>query len=275
MTSVPAPPATPRPAATVVLARDRSAGGIEVLLVQRHGSIGFMGGMYVFPGGTLNASDRDDALLAHLAAEDAERLVERWGRGIDRSLALGLAVTAVRETFEEAGVLLGSDTQAELRAALRARLLAGEGFATLLAEGGVNLRLDALVPLSRWITPAFEPKRYDTLFFLARAPLDQFAEHDQGETVASAWLSPEEALAKRDAGEMRVAPPTARTLEGLCDAESVDAARARVEGVRPPLVEPIIRVEGDEVVILYPGDPEHPERERAFAGPTRHVLRRV
>jgi 8-oxo-dGTP pyrophosphatase MutT (NUDIX family) len=268
------PPAKPRPAATVVLARDRAGGGIEVFLVQRHGGMGFMGGMHVFPGGSESPGDASEALLARVERVDEARLVAPWGRDIDRTRALALALTAVRETLEEAGVLLGAALDDARRARMRERLLAGEDFAELLAEHDLRIALDGLTPISRWVTPAFEPKRFDTLFFLARAPHGQGAEHDQGETVASTWLDPEAALARRDAGEIRLAPPTSRTLEALLGADSVDAARERVAARRPPLIEPILRVEGDAVVILYPGDPEHPEPEPAFPGPTRHVLRR-
>lgn len=266
-------PATPRPAATVVLARDRPEGGVEIFLVQRHGNMGFMGGMHVFPGGTLSPDDVGERMRSRIADAAEERVVRPWGGGVEREHALGLAVAAIRETFEEAGVLLCPVADATTLAPLRARLLAGDAFATLLEEAGLWLRLDVLTPLSRWITPKLEPRRYDTLFYLARAPATQHAAHDEQETIAGAWLSPDAALAKSRHGEIRLAPPTARTLEGIRDAPSVDAALANAARKTPPSIEPIIRVVGDEVWILYPGDPEHPDREAVFEGPTRVVLR--
>lgn len=267
-------PATPRPAATVVLARDCAEGGVEIFLVQRHGNLGFMGGMHVFPGGTLSPDDLGEHMRSRILDAAEERVVRPWGASIDRERAIGLAVAAIRETFEEAGVLLCPAADATTLAPLRTRLLAGgDAFPALLEEAGLVLCLDVLTPLSRWITPALEPKRYDTLFFLARAPVAQHAAHDERETIAGVWLSPDAALAKSRQGEIRLAPPTARTLEGIRSAASVDAALARAARGTPPRIEPIIRVSGDEVWILYPGDPEHPEAEAVFEGPTRVVLR--
>lgn len=265
--------ATPRPAATVVLARDSTEGGVEIFLVQRHGNLGFMGGMHVFPGGTLAADDLGERMRARILDAAEERVVRPWGGGVERERAIGLAVAAIRETFEEAGVLLCHAADATALAPLRTRLLAGDAFPALLEEAGLVLCLDVLTPLSRWITPALEPRRYDTLFFLARAPVAQHAAHDEHETIAGVWLSPDAALAKSRQGEIRLAPPTARTLEGIRSAVSVDAALARAAHATPPCIEPIIRVSGNEVWILYPGDPEHPEPEAVFDGPTRVVLR--
>jgi 8-oxo-dGTP pyrophosphatase MutT (NUDIX family) len=266
--------AAPKPAATVVLARDRAEGGIEIFLVQRHGGMGFMGGMHVFPGGTLSVGDTSDAMRARIEEPAETRVVHPWGEGVGRERAIALAVAAIRETFEEAGVLLCHAVDAGALRSMRTRLLAGDAFATLLEEAGLRLRLDVLTPLSRWITPKLEPKRYDTLFFLARAPGAQHAEHDRHETIAGAWLAPDDALAKASAGEIRLAPPTSRTIEGLRNASSIDVAVERALARTPPRVEPVLRVHGDEVWILYPGDPDHPDRDVVFEGPTRIVLRR-
>ena len=155
----------------------------------------------------------------------------------------------------------------------RARLLAGTAFADVLDALAVQLRLGGLQPLSRWITPESEPVRFDTSFYLARAPGDQVAEHDHRESVAALWVSPSEALERAESGVIRLAPPTTRTLEGLVAEVSVDAALARAAQRVPPQVLPVIRTVGDEVMIFYPGDPEHPVAEPALPGPTRRVLR--
>jgi 8-oxo-dGTP pyrophosphatase MutT (NUDIX family) len=269
-------PVAPKPAATVVLARDLAHGdGIEVFLVQRHGAMGFMGGVHVFPGGTLSADDFGERVQARIAEPAEQQVVRPWRPELGREHAIGLAVTAIRETFEEAGILLGGIPPATDLAALRARLLAGEAFAALLEESGLNLRLDVLRPLSRWVTPKLEPKRYDTLFYLARCPDDQRAEHDRQETVAGVWLTPAAALDRRRGGEIRLAPPTARTLDGLRGVRSVEAALAGAAAAAPPRIEPVVHIDGDEVWVLLPGDPDHPDRERALEGATRELLRRA
>jgi 8-oxo-dGTP pyrophosphatase MutT (NUDIX family) len=264
--------AAPRAASTVVLLRD-GATGVEVFLVQRHGSIGFMGGMHVFPGGKVADSDARAEVEAH--SQDAA-CVDRhaWGDGVDRDASFARAVAAIRETFEEAGVLLCAQAIGPGAADARARLLAGAPFADVLAELRVKLQLNALQPLSRWITPESEPVRFDTSFYVARAPSDQVADHDRTESIAALWVSPTGALQRAEAGEIRLAPPTARTLEGLAGVSSVEAAIADAARRAPPLVMPVIRTVGDEVVIYYPGDPEHPVAEPALSGPTRYVLRR-
>jgi 8-oxo-dGTP pyrophosphatase MutT (NUDIX family) len=266
----------PRPASTVVLARDGARGGIEVFLVQRHASMGFMGGMHVFPGGKVNADDDSECMRAQIANCDAHARHCPWGEDVAASDSLARAVAAVRETFEEAGVLFADC--AALAAAgiaeLRARLLAGEPFHALLEQTRLQLELGALQPLSRWITPASERQRFDTTFYVARAPDGQQAEHELTESTAGGWFAPEQAAAAAREGRIRLAPPTTLTLESLAEVASVEAALALAASGPPPTILPILRAVGSELVILYPGDPEHPVATPAFPGPTRRVLRR-
>jgi 8-oxo-dGTP pyrophosphatase MutT (NUDIX family) len=268
----------PRPASTVVLARDGARGGIEVFLVQRHAAMGFMGGMHVFPGGKVSPDDDSARMRTQIANCDHHARHCPWGDELAASDSLARAVAAVRETFEEAGVLLAErESLAVARdriPELRARLLAGEPFDALLEEARLRLDLGALQPLSRWITPASERQRFDTTFYVARAPDGQRAEHDRMESIAGAWFAPEDAAAASREGRIRLAPPTALTLESLAAAASVDAALALAACRPPPTVLPILCTVNSEVVILYPGDPEHPVAAPAFAGPTRRVLRR-
>jgi 8-oxo-dGTP pyrophosphatase MutT (NUDIX family) len=201
-----------------------------------------------------------------------------WGDDVDADAVLARAVAAIRETFEEAGVLLAASAAQPLTPSslseMRARLLDGDDFGALLEQAELALELSALQPLARWITPESERTRFDTSFFLSRAPADQVACHDSKESVAGDWFAPAEALEAARHGRIRLAPPTALTLEGLLSAGSVDAALQLAASRTPPVVLPIIRAEGPEVVILYPGDPDHPVSRPAFAGPTRRVLRR-
>jgi 8-oxo-dGTP pyrophosphatase MutT (NUDIX family) len=265
------PPATPRDAATVILLREE-ASGFSVFMVRRHAKSGFMAGAYVFPGGTLDANDGAPSVLAHVAGRDEEAAARALGED-DGRLALALHVAALRETFEEAGVLLADGVDERLAEEARRRLVAKEvSFEELVSELRVRLRADALTPLSRWITPEVEPRRYDARFFLARAPAAQRAAHDRVEVTAGEWLRPHEALARGARGEIQLAPPTLRTLECLAAFASVDEAIADAASRRPPLVRPVFVDLGATWALALPGDPAHPERDRVLPGPTRFML---
>jgi 8-oxo-dGTP pyrophosphatase MutT (NUDIX family) len=174
----------PRPAATVVLLRDAQQ-ALEVFLVRRAKGSSFMGGAYVFPGGKLDDADSDPALLARVRGVDAADAGAALGE-VDAPHALPLFVAAIRETFEEAGVLFGEGAHE----GARKRLAAGERLTALAAELGWTLDASPLVPYARWVTPAVEPKRFDARFFLAIAPDRGDWAHDASETIASAWMTP-------------------------------------------------------------------------------------
>lgn len=264
-------PATPRDAATVILLRDE-ARGFSVFMVRRHDKAGFMAGAYVFPGGTLDAEDASPAWASRVRGRDATEAARALGED-DGPRALALHVAALRETFEEAGVLLADGVPPDALEPARARLLAKETtFAALVDELELELRADWLTPLSRWITPAVEPRRYDARFFLAMAPRAQRAAHDRIELTAGAWLAPSEALARGARGDIRLPPPTLRTLEHLARFERAADVLADAARRPPPLVDPVFhQFEGGWALVL-PGDPAHPRRERAVDGPTRFVL---
>jgi 8-oxo-dGTP pyrophosphatase MutT (NUDIX family) len=264
----------PRRAATVVLLRDASAGP-EVFLVRRARSAAFMGGAYVFPGGAIEPGDSDPALLARVRGVDPAAAAHALGEALDPPTALGIFVAALRETFEEAGVLFGSSARGavDLREARR-RLASGTSLRALAEELALELDAGALVPFARWVTPAVEQRRYDAHFFLAVAPSGcEHAVHDEAETVSSTWKRPADAVAEHLAGRIDLPPPTLRTLEELAGharaADAIAAARAR----RPPLVRPVFRDLDGVWVLALPGDPEHPEREAVVPGPTRFTLR--
>jgi 8-oxo-dGTP pyrophosphatase MutT (NUDIX family) len=267
------PPVAPRDASTVVLLRD-ARDGVEVFLVQRAASIAFMGGLFVFPGGKLDQGDVADAIRARIASGLDCSAVRAFSDAVDLPHSVGLAVTAVRETLEEAGLLLGVTRCPPELDALRQRLLDGESFATLLAQHALSLDLSPLAALSRWITPTFEQKRYDTRFYVARAPGDQLAGADARETVASRWLAPAQAIDEARSGAIKLAPPTLHTLELLSGLPDVDSALALARSRPPPLIEPLLRQVGDQIMVIYPGDPEHPIKEPAMPGPTRLLLPR-
>ena len=233
-------PVTPRNAATVMLLRPglgsaepgAAAGpGLRVYMLRRRSSMAFAAGAYVFPGGSVDPSD-DDAGVAWAGPDAAE-----WGRLLDApaELARALVCAAVRETFEECGVLLaGPDAGTVLAAAEdegweedRRQLLAGSlSLAQLLHRRGLVLRSDLLRPWARWITPVTEERRYDTRFFAAALPAGQIARDVSGEADETAWLAPEAALEAAGRREIALFPPTAVTLGELRACGSVAAALA-------------------------------------------------
>lgn len=267
----PSSPPPPRDSATVLLLRGEDA-GFEVFLVRRHGKSAFMGGAHVFPGGTVEPQDRDPALWALTSGHSPKSAADALGEE-DPGGSMALFCAAIRETFEEASVLLTADpaAEADLHHA-RQRLVAGIPFAPLLRDLGLGLRLDRLVPHSRWITPVIEPRRYDARFLLAAVPADQQAEHDRLETTAGAWFAPAVALERERAGDIQLPPPTLRTLEALAAHDSVDAVLREARARRPRPILPVFHQLGEAMVLSLPGDPAHPEPDRALPGPTRLVL---
>lgn len=230
-------PAEPRPAATVVLARpgDGTPGGLEVYLLRRHVGMAFAAGMCVFPGGGVDPrdADLDPALWAGPGPEE-------WALRLDATpeQARELVCAAVRETFEESGVLLagsaeavvadttGDDWEAD-RVALEARELS---LADLLTRRGLVLRTDLLAGLGGWLTPEFEPRRYRTWFFVAALPEGQATRDVSTESDRVTWLPVREALDAVDRGEMLMLPPTYVTLcelyHATSPAEALETARA-------------------------------------------------
>jgi 8-oxo-dGTP pyrophosphatase MutT (NUDIX family) len=235
------PPAEPRDAATVMLLRSAADHGLEVYLLRRRSSMAFAPGAYVFPGGSVDARDTDTEV--GWAGPDAAE----WGRLLDApaELARVLVCAAVRETFEESGVLLAGaaagtvvgSTASQGWEAGRAALLAGStSLAGLLAGRGLVLRSDLLRPWSRWVTPVTEERRYDTRFFAAALPPGQQARDVSGEADRAGWFRPDEALAAARRGEIILFPPTAVTLGELATCGNVPAAlaaRRRVTALIP------------------------------------------
>ena len=240
-----------------MLLRDRPAGGFEVFLVRRHDTTAFWGGAHVFPGGSIDPEDEQPARL--------ERLDLPPGGPAEGEGGPEARVAAIRETWEECGVLL-------VRGALPAPPPApGEGsLESVLAAHDLRLAGDRLVYVGRWVTPELRRIRYDARFYLAPAPPDQEPEHTATETTAGAWFAPDEALAAGRRREIRLAPPTLRNLELLAEAGSSEEAVARTRAVVPPCVRPVMRVWGEQAVVLLPGDPEYGrEVGPVLPGPTR------
>ena len=228
----PAHPAEPKAAATAVLMRDGETAP-EILLLRRHRSSGFVPGAYVFPGGRVDAADANVAWPG-----TSEPPSEYW-------------VAAVREIFEETGVLLARNSGEKWSAdassddeleAWREKLMQGEAdLADVLAGRELTLDPDALCYIAHWITPVAEPRRYDTRFFIAALPEGRTAAADAREMTDMLWLSPREALARFEDGRLPMVFPTVRTLQLLAPFRTVsevfNAFRNRViEPVLPRLV---------------------------------------
>lgn len=257
-----------RDASTVVLLRDTPA-GLEVFLMKRSGLSDTFGEAYVFPGGKLDAHDSSPAALAAMN-EPATALAHRLGEPeLHHNTAAALYVAALRELFEEAGVLLSA-------AAHRPTSVSPADWQAWLATPAASLDATALMPWSRWITPrmaALSKKRFDTRFFLAMAPSDQIASHDNHETTASIWLKPVEALQRYYRQEIEMAPPQIMSLGHLARyATAADAIRA-AQAQLPPCVLPENFEENGTTVLCYPGDPRHSVPARALPGPTRMLVR--
>lgn len=244
---------TPRDAATVILLRPRDA-GYEVFLLRRRRGSSFMGGAYVFPGGAAEPGDTD------------------------------LRVTAARELFEEAGVLLTRDavSAADL-AAWRVRILDGAPLAPILADAGVTLDLDALAYHSHWITPSAEKKRFSARFYVARLPAGQTPSFDDRETVDEAWVTPADAVER--VVDLQLPPPQLRTLLELRDAPAIDDVLALCghRADHPHAVMPRLAPHGAGFALLLPWDPEYlsagtgdlcamPADHPLAVGPSRFVM---
>ena len=245
-------PATPRDAATVMLLRPAAAdageavdvgvAGVEVLMLRRVAAMKFAPGAYVFPGGSVDPADYGAEVGWH--GPDPAEFGARLGASAE--MARALVCAAVRETFEEAGVLLAgapdggplADPSGPSWAADRAALTAGQlTLAELLSRRGLVLRADLLVPWARWITPEGEPRRFDARFFAAALPAGQVATGHAAESDHIAWLRPGDAIESARAGEISLLPPTATTLQDFAVADS-----GGVAGIlgRRPVIEPVM-----------------------------------
>jgi 8-oxo-dGTP pyrophosphatase MutT (NUDIX family) len=232
---------TPRPASTILLLRDGAAGEIEVFMMVRHYEIDFNSGALVFPGGSVDNGDQEIIVRPELYS---------GGEGLDAA-SLSFRIAAIRETFEESGILLarphGSNSLVDAKRAAeigrrdRAALCEGKKtFLNVLTDNEMLLALDELVPYAHWITPEGMPKRFDTWFFLAAAPPEQVGAHDGKESTDSIWVSAREALAGGESGRFKLPFPTTRNLIRLGKQGSVRAALNDSKGRKVVTVMPVM-----------------------------------
>jgi 8-oxo-dGTP pyrophosphatase MutT (NUDIX family) len=263
MLAADAAPATPRDAATVILLRPDEAGMPEVFLLRRSSGMAFAPGAHVFPGGSVDPGDLDAEVP--WSGPSAEELGARLGVAPD--LARALVCAAVRETFEECGVLLAGHGDAVPDVAWesdRRALAAHElSLAEMLRRRGLVLRADLLTPWARWITPAAEPRRYDTFFFVAVLPPGQEAGVTAGhgatgreEADAGAWFTPQAALADARAGSAMLLPPTAVCIGQLAGGAEVSALVAQRPRITP-LCPTVTEADG-RIWLTIPDEVEYP-----------------
>ena len=253
-----------RDAATVMLIRD-GVGGVEVFMLRRTLAAAFASGMYVFPGGAVDAADRFadvGACCDGLTDDEASRQLEIESGG------LAYWIAAIRECFEEAGVLLARQPDGqpvrfdepaveERYLAYRAAVHAGDRrLVELCALEGLRLATDDIHYVSHWITPIGERRRFDTRFFVARAPQAQEPLHDDHETIASLWVRPVDALAQAERGELAMIAPTTKNLELLLPYGTADEALSALGARgRPPTIRPKLRRDGEgRIEVVLPDD---------------------
>jgi 8-oxo-dGTP pyrophosphatase MutT (NUDIX family) len=264
-----AKPVTPRDAATVMLLRPAADGGaepgpglgFEVYMLRRKPTMAFAPGAYVFPGGSVDQRDADEE-VAWAGPE-----VAWWAQALrtDANLARALVCAAVRETFEESGILLAGQAADEVvadttgddwEADRHALLDRSQSLAELLARRNLILRADLLRPWARWITPAAEPRRFDARFFTAALPAGQLTRDVGGEAAAVQWISPAGALEAGRAGRIELWLPTAMTLAELADHDDVSSVLAAPREIAPRL--PEVFVADGQTWLSIPGDREYP-----------------
>src|SRR5438552_3070221 len=236
----------PRPASTILLLRDGAAKKeIEVFMMVRHYEIDFNSGALVFPGGSVDKGDND--IIANPSLYSG-------GEGMEAG-ELSFRIAAIRETFEESGILLArpngstalvdAGRAGEIETAHRTALCESKiSFLNVLTQTGMVLALDELVPYAHWVTPEGMPKRFDTWFFLAAAPPEQIGAHDGKESTDSIWVSPREALEGGETGRFKLPFPTTRNLIKLGKQGSVRAALDDSRGKSVVTVTPVMTKTG-------------------------------
>lgn len=261
-------PDSPYPSATILVLRD-APGGPEVLLLKRHDLSDVLGGAYVFPGGKVEVAD--DAFSGGLDRQERE-LHEALGEPeLAPSDAASLYVAAIREAFEEAGVLFASVGGDSARTAL-AHMRGGASFIETMNGLRARPATAMLVPWTRWVTPRNSlraRKHFDARFFVAALPHGQEPAHDDHETTEVAWLAPREALRQFWDGRIQLVPPQIMSLAHLAGFAQVDDVLTHARLRKPPLIQPETFQENGLQMVCYPGDERHSVGIAAMPGPTR------
>lgn len=255
-------PTQPRPAAAIILLRNGPANTIETFMVRRHIRSDFVPDVYVFPGGSVKPADQEAETLPNLCIAPASERTET-------GLGSGLRVAAIRELFEEAGVLIAerdggmltlSAAESERFTEYRKKLQQNEmTLAEIARQEGLALATQRLTLFAHWITPEPMPKRFDTFFFIAEAPLEQQATHDQLETSAGTWIAPGEALARHKQGDFPLVFATIHQLRDLAQFTSIADAEKQLRHKEIPTIMPRATMRSGELEIFLPGEPGYDE----------------
>ena len=259
-----------KPAATVLLVRDADGGGVEVFMLRRTFNAAFASGMFVFPGGKVDEVDGLDDIAGLCDGLDDVRASSLLGLG---SGGLAYWVACIRECFEEAGVLLArhedtgqvvrfDDPEVHAKFSVERHNIHDGSIALLelCRREGLRLTTDDIHYVSHWITPVGEKRRFDTRFFIARSPQAQEPLHDDGETIESFWIRPEEAIERAHERDLMLMPPTKANIEFLLGHENADSVLAAAAKVgMPRTVLPKLKIDGDGRVIgiAMPDDPDY------------------
>jgi len=253
-------------AATVILIRPSESGDWEIFLARRHQNQTFMAGAYVFPGGQLEEADKDPQLANYIKTTDVfDPLRLLQDSSLPGEKARGFFIAAIRETFEEAGILLGGNTTesfisfhdekvlkrfSDYRHQLNASQIT---LAEIARKEEISFFPDALIPYAHWITPEFEKKRFSTRFFLAKLPPGQTPVADTMEITESLWVTPQDALERHRRKEIILMPPTFKTIEELSAFRDIDAlfSAAKIKIIYPILPQ----LAGN--ILKLPHDPEY------------------
>lgn len=249
-------PVTPRLSSAVMLLRPGDDGALEVYMVRRHIQSDFAPDVYVFPGGSVTDGDREAEVTAGVCVPIDALTPET-------ALGTGVRVAAIRELFEEAGVLIATPDEeaphglpdASFLSEYRARLQRDEMTMTELAAAEeIVIATDVLTHSAHWITPETFPKRFDTHFFLTLLPAEQEATHDEHETTDGVWVRPAEALTKFEAGNFPLVFATVHQLRDLAQHTTPTDAIAAWRGRIPPVIMPRVVMRGETQHILMPGE---------------------
>ncbi|MGZ3604578.1 MAG: NUDIX hydrolase [Thermodesulfobacteriota bacterium] len=262
-------PVVPKKAATVILLKDKEPYGFQVFLLQRHEKSSFMGGNFVYPGGRVDQGDGSLEVCSFskgITSEEAQRIL---GGTVSPEEGLAYWIAAIRELFEEAGVLLAYDQKGNLLrlrdrgeqekfSNYRGLLQKAEiGICEMAKKENLSFALDQLRYYAHWITPEARSERFDTYFFLARYPSEQEATHDQKETTAGIWIAPREALDDNLRGGAVLSPPTLKTLEDLSRFKTIDEIFTSLRNTKIQAILPVLMKISSGPMIVFPWDREY------------------
>jgi len=261
--------AIPKKAATVILLREIKPEGFEVFLLKRHEKSSFMGGNFVYPGGRVDREDGSLEICAQCKGVSPEKAHQLFRGTLPPDESLAHWVAAIRELFEEAGVLLAYNqtgkfihlkdpSEREKVSHYRDSIHKGKmNICQIAQEEKVFLALDQLHYYAHWITPEARSERFDTRFFLACHPEGQEASYDQKETTVGVWMTPKQALEENLNGNAALSPPTLKTLEDLSRFKNIaEVFNALGKAEIQPIL-PILTKIKDETLIIFPWDPEY------------------